>query len=166
MTEAHLADEPHLPVFLRIVLEDADAMLARVKSEPHTLAGLIETDAPQTGFLPLFDPQTIAVAVLDVHGRVRVASRLFTEERGERYVDPGLVQRALRLGKPIAVPIAIDTDHGPQSVIFVYASAAVKRVLALAYLLVWTWTEHQRMSELRGLALVNTVPIWATHTRA
>ena len=125
MTEAHLADEPHLPVFLRIVLEDADAMLARVKSEPHTLAGLIETDAPQTGFLPLFDPQTIAVAVLDVHGRVRVASRLFTEERGERYVDPELVQRALRLGKPIAVPIAIDTDHGPQSVIFVYASAAV-----------------------------------------
>lgn len=125
MAEADLTDEPHLPTFLRIVLEDADAMLATVKSAPDTLAGLIETDAPQTGFLPLFDPQTIAVAVLDVHGGVRVASRLFAEERGERYVDPGLVERALRLGKPIAVPIAIDTDHGPQSVIFVYASAAV-----------------------------------------
>lgn len=33
----------------------------------------------------------------------------------------------------------------------IYASAAVKRILGLAYLLVWTWTEHQRMSELRGL---------------
>jgi pimeloyl-ACP methyl ester carboxylesterase/DNA-binding CsgD family transcriptional regulator len=125
VVEADHAEEPHLPTFLRIVLEDADAMLATVKSAPDTLAGLIETDAPQTGFLPLFDPQTIAVAVLDVHGGVRVASRLFAEEHGERYVDPGLVERAVRLGKPIAVPVAIDTDDGPQSVIFVYASAAV-----------------------------------------
>jgi len=39
----------------------------------------------------------------------------------------------------------------------VYASAAVKRVLALAYLLVWTWTEHQQMSELRGLELARQV---------
>lgn len=39
----------------------------------------------------------------------------------------------------------------------VYASAAVKRILGLAYLLVWTWTEHQRMSELRGLALARQV---------
>lgn len=125
VAEADLVDEPHFPAFLRIVLEDAETILATVKSAPDTLAGLIETDAPQTGFLPLFDPQTIAVAVLDVHGRVRVASRLFAEERGERYVDPALVERALRLGKPIAVPVAIDTDQGLQSVIFVYASAAV-----------------------------------------
>ena len=39
----------------------------------------------------------------------------------------------------------------------VYASAAVKRILGLAYLLVWTWTEHQRMSELRGLPLARQV---------
>jgi AAA domain, putative AbiEii toxin, Type IV TA system len=46
--------------------------------------------------------------------------------------------------------------YGP-AVPIVYASAAVKRILALAYLLVWTWTEHQRMSELRGLALASQV---------
>ena len=39
----------------------------------------------------------------------------------------------------------------------VHASAAIKRVLGLAYLLVWTWREHQRMSELRGLPLIQQV---------
>lgn len=50
------------------------------------------------------------------------------------------------LKTPYGVPVPI-----------VYASAAVKRVLGLAYLLVWTWTEHQRMSELRGLKLARQV---------
>ena len=32
----------------------------------------------------------------------------------------------------------------------VVASAAIRRILGLVYLLVWAWNEHQRMSELKG----------------
>ena len=150
MAETDLVDEPHFPAFLRIVLEDAETILAAVKSAPDTLAGLIETDAPQTGFLPLFDTQTIAAAVLDVDGRVQVASRLFAEERGERYIDPALAERALRLGKPIAVPVAIDTDQGLQSVIFVYASAAVAAPWRLP-------TELAAETQLGGVVVLTTL---------
>ncbi|HJV40459.1 alpha/beta fold hydrolase [Caulobacter sp.] len=125
MSEDDLADEPRLPLFLRAVLQDAEAVLATAQSAPDTLAGLIETDAARAQFLPLFDPQSIAGAVLDAHGAVRVASRLFAEERGERYIDPGLVQRALRSGKPVVVPVAVESDAGSESVIFAYAPAAM-----------------------------------------
>lgn len=50
----------------------------------------------------------------------------------------------------------LKTRHGAP-VPIVYASAAVRRILGLAYLLVWTWTEHQRMSELRALPLARQV---------
>jgi pimeloyl-ACP methyl ester carboxylesterase/DNA-binding CsgD family transcriptional regulator len=119
------ADEQRLAPFLRAVLENADAVLETAQSDPDALAGLITTDAAQAEFLPLFDPQSIAAAVLDAQGAVRVASRLFAEERGERYIDPGLVQRALRSGAPVVVPVAIETQDGAESAIFVYASAAM-----------------------------------------
>ncbi|PIB92572.1 alpha/beta fold hydrolase [Caulobacter sp. FWC2] len=125
MTEADPFDDLRLPEFLRAVLENADAVLETTLSAPDTLAGRIETDAAQAGFLPMLDPQSIAAAVLDAHGGVRVASRLFVEERGERYVDPGLVDRALRSGKLIAAPVAVESANGLESVIFVYAPAAV-----------------------------------------
>jgi pimeloyl-ACP methyl ester carboxylesterase/DNA-binding CsgD family transcriptional regulator len=125
LAENDLADEPRLPIFLRAVLEDADAVLAAARAAPDSLADLIETDAAQAEFLPLFDPQSIAAAVLDARGVVKVASRLFAEEGGERYIDPGLAQRALRSGKPVVVPVAVESDAGSESVIFVYASAAM-----------------------------------------
>lgn len=50
----------------------------------------------------------------------------------------------------------LQISYGPPMPV-VHASAAVKRVLGLAYLLVWTWMEHQRMSELRALPLVRQV---------
>lgn len=43
----------------------------------------------------------------------------------------------------------IVTGYG-QQVPVVQASSGVRRILALAYLLVWTWQEHQRAAELLG----------------
>jgi predicted ATPase len=40
----------------------------------------------------------------------------------------------------------IRTSHG-EEVAIVLASAAVRRIAALAYLIVWTWSEHERMSK-------------------
>ncbi|MET3664061.1 alpha/beta fold hydrolase [Caulobacter sp. 1776] len=125
MADDDPAEEPRLAPFLRAVLEDAQAVLATARAAPDTLGGLIETDAAEAEFLPLFDAQSIAAAVLDARGAVQAASGLFADEHGERYIDTGLVQRALRSGKPVVVPVAIDGDNGPESVIFVYASAAV-----------------------------------------
>lgn len=44
---------------------------------------------------------------------------------------------------------SINTRYGQIPIIHV--SAGMKRILYLAYLLVWTWQEHLRASELRGL---------------
>lgn len=109
---------------MQAVLEDADAVLATTQSAPAALGGLIETDAAQARFLPLLDAQSIAAALLDAHGVVQMASRIFSEERGERYIDAALADRALRSGKPVVVPVAVDNDTGSESAIFVYASAA------------------------------------------
>lgn len=125
MAEDDSPAEPGLPIFLRAVLDNAEAVLASAQSAPENLAGLIETDADQAQFMPLFDAQSIAAAVLDGHGVVRIASRVFAEEHGERYIDPGLAERALRSSKPVVVPVAVEGDAGFESVIFVYASAAV-----------------------------------------
>lgn len=46
----------------------------------------------------------------------------------------------------------IRTSYG-QQVPVVQASSGVRRILALAYLLVWTWQEHQRAAELLGQQL-------------
>lgn len=117
--------EPRLPPFLQAVLDNAEAILTTAQAQPEALDRLIEADAAQAEFLPLFDPQSIAAAVLDSRGAVRVASRLFAKEGGARYVDPGLVERALKSGKPVVVPVAVETKAGSESVIFVYASATV-----------------------------------------
>ncbi|MEZ4409446.1 MAG: AAA family ATPase [Polyangiales bacterium] len=42
----------------------------------------------------------------------------------------------------------VETPYGTVPV--VYASAAMKRVLGFAYLLVWAWNEHREASKLRG----------------
>ena len=118
-------NDPGLPPFLQAVLENAEAVLATAQATPEVLDGLIEADAAQAQFLPLFDPQSIAAAVLDARGAVRIASRLFVEEGGARYVDPGLAERALKSGRPVVVPVAVESGVGSESVIFVYAPAAV-----------------------------------------
>ncbi len=38
-----------------------------------------------------------------------------------------------------------------QTVPLVFASAGIRRIVALAYLLVWTWQEHLRACEIRGM---------------
>ena len=125
MAEAESTDGPRLPFFLRAALEEPDALIATARSAPEKLAGLIETDAAEGVFQPLFDPGSIAAAVLDARGAVRAASRVFTEEQGQRYIDLGLVARALRSGKPIVAPVAVENDGGSESAVFVYASSAV-----------------------------------------
>jgi hypothetical protein len=44
---------------------------------------------------------------------------------------------------------ALQTPYG-QQVALVHASAAMRQIVALAYLLVWTWNEHLRASEIVG----------------
>ena len=63
----------------------------------------------------------------------------------------------MRPGKPTRVSIAdvrdiptIELPYG--SVPVIYASAGVQRILALAYLLVWTWYEHVQASRLANTA--------------
>lgn len=116
--------EGGFPSFLQAVLDDADAVLATTQAAPGALGDLIETDAAEARFLPLLDAQSVAAALLDAHGAVQVASRVFSEEGGERYIDAGLADRALRSLKPVVAPVAVETDTGTDSAIFVYASAA------------------------------------------
>lgn len=61
----------------------------------------------------------------------------------------------LQPGEPIALNPDDDRDYptlqspyGPLPA--VHASEAIRRIAALAYLLVWTWTRHQRAAKARG----------------
>jgi len=59
----------------------------------------------------------------------------------------------LRPGKPMRISLEdvrdIPTLRMPYGTVpLVYASSGMRRIAALAYLLVWTWQEHQRASEL------------------
>lgn len=64
---------------------------------------------------------------------------------------------SMKPGKPVRVSLedvrdipTIDLPYGNVPVI--YASAGMKRILGLAYLLVWTWYEHVKASELLSQA--------------
>jgi len=64
-------------------------------------------------------------------------------------------QEWIKPGKPVRVSVqdvrdipTIDLPYGNIPVI--YASAGMKRILGLAYLLVWTWYEHVQASQLIG----------------
>lgn len=61
----------------------------------------------------------------------------------------------LRPGKPMRISLedvrdmpSLEMPYG--TVPLVYASAGMKRIAAMAYLLVWSWQEHQKASELRN----------------
>lgn len=86
-------------------------------------------------------------------------------EGGERFA---LLQRALtalspsedhplRPGRLTRVSITDPFEHPTlempygQQVPLIHASAGMRRIVALAYLLVWTWTEHRAVAALRGV---------------
>ena len=62
-------------------------------------------------------------------------------------LDPGEL-RKISLDDPKRYP-TLKMPYG-QDVAVVHASAGMRRVIALAYLLVWAWQEHLAASELRG----------------
>lgn len=66
-------------------------------------------------------------------------------------------QEELLPGEPLRVSLEDVRDHPtlrmPYGLVpLVFASAGMKRVLSLAYLLVWSWQEHLKAAELRRLA--------------
>jgi hypothetical protein len=68
----------------------------------------------------------------------------------------------IEVGEPTRVSIEdvrdIPTVNLPYgNVPVTHTSAGMKRILGLAYLLVWTWYEHQKASELRNIEPVNQI---------
>ena len=64
------------------------------------------------------------------------------------------IQETLKPGKPMKLPPddrpipTLDLPYGPVPVI--HASAGIKRILAIAYLLVWAWEAHKQASKQLG----------------
>jgi hypothetical protein len=67
----------------------------------------------------------------------------------EEQLTPGELRR-IAIGNPKSYP-TLKMPYG-QDVAVIHASAGMRRIIALAYLLVWTWQEHLAASELRGSA--------------
>jgi len=65
----------------------------------------------------------------------------------EEGIEPGELKR-ISLDDPRDIP-TLKMPYG-QSVPVLHASAGMRRIIALAYLLVWCWEEHVRASELLG----------------
>ena len=74
-----------------------------------------------------------------------------------RALSPGLEPaQAIEPGSPMRLSVydareipSIVTDYAGQ-VPIIHASSGIRRIVALAYMLTWTWSEHQVASELRG----------------
>lgn len=62
-------------------------------------------------------------------------------------IEPGSPMR-LSVDDAREIP-SITTDYAGQ-VPIIHASSGIRRIVALAYMLTWTWSEHQVASELRG----------------
>lgn len=62
-------------------------------------------------------------------------------------IEPGELSR-ISLDDPRDIP-TLKMPYG-QSVPVLYASAGIRRIMALAYLLVWSWEEHKKASKLLG----------------
>lgn len=86
--------------------------------------------------------------------RSKRAFKMLTEVLAE--LSPGGKEHSLRPGEiPARLPdygaVDIPTIVMPYGEIPIYhASAAVRRMLSLAYLIVWAWTEHQIEAKARG----------------
>lgn len=72
----------------------------------------------------------------------KVLSRLSPEHP----LTPGLPRR-IELGDPLEYPTL---KLGLEEVPLPYVSAGMRRIIALAYILVWAWQEHQESSRLTG----------------
>ncbi len=83
----------------------------------------------QKGRDPYFDD---LVAVLDA-----------LSPSGVEKLTPGV---PLRLGEDVTDQPSLRMPYG-QDVALIHASAGMRRIAALAYLLVWTWREHERACE-------------------
>ena len=74
-----------------------------------------------------------------------------------RALSPGLESaQAIEPGAPMRLSVydareipSIVTNYAGQ-VPIIHASSGIRRIVALAYMLIWTWSEHQVASELRG----------------
>lgn len=76
-----------------------------------------------------------------------------------RALSPGPAQapaQAIEPGAPMRLSVydareipSIATDYAGQ-VPIIHASSGIRRIVALAYMLTWTWSEHRVASELRG----------------
>jgi len=62
---------------------------------------------------------------------------------------PGAATARMSLHDPRDIP-TLDLPYGPVPVLL--ASAGMKRIISLAYLLVWTWREHVEAATLKGVA--------------
>lgn len=65
----------------------------------------------------------------------------------EEKLEPG---EPVRLGLDVKDQPSLRMPYG-QDVALIHASAAMRRIVALAYLLVWTWREHQIAAQKTGL---------------
>lgn len=109
------------------------------------------------GGLPLSEPAKLCNGLITDWGNWQL-------ERGEPYAQLCRVLEALSPGKDellepgelIKISIADARKHPTlkmpygQQVPLVHASAGIRRILSLAYLLVWAWQEHIASAELRG----------------
>lgn len=66
---------------------------------------------------------------------------------GDEKIEPGELTR-ISLDDPRDIP-TLKMPYG-QSVPVLHASAGIRRIIALAYLLVWSWEEHRKASKLLG----------------
>jgi predicted ATPase len=88
--------------------------------------------------------------VFDYLKEVLAALALSTEEK----LDPGELTR-ISLDDVRDMP-TIKMPYG-QEVAVLHASAGIRRIIAIAYFLVWTWEEHKRAAELRGQPVAEQV---------
>ena len=72
----------------------------------------------------------------------------------EERIEPGGLSR-VSLDDPRDIP-TLRMAYG-QLVPVLHASAGIRRILALAYLLVWTWEEHRKASKLLGVKTASQV---------
>ncbi len=82
----------------------------------------------------------------EAFGQLRRVLQALAPSRKEP-LEPGEL-RKIKLGDARRHP-TLEMPYG-QDVPLVHASAGIRRIASLAYLLVWTWQEHQASAELRG----------------
>jgi hypothetical protein len=107
--------------------------------------------------LPIDSPKKLCNGlILDWASWQRENGDAFSQLRGVlRALSPGN-KEPLRPGRLMRIGVDDTRDHPTlalpykQEVPLVHTSAGMRRIVALAYLLVWTWQEHLRACDIRG----------------